>query len=403
VQPWPGEVLEERAGEIAVGFAALLTRQAAWRHRRVESISVLSHEVIRRSVSVDFTVPREHRDELSLGDGQWIVPLAVLDKRMLVHFDLMGENRYALPLMRSDEVQLVTRELLYLMLDLDLDDAELDVDVDALIEAVLSAGPEDGDVVSRSIAEIADRAPEFAALATTLTYGFPLCAVLTDVSYRRVVKFAYDEPLGRGDRYSHFYGIQGCTEAASYHVELDIPDGMRAQSTDILDNRTGELLAEGPRYTDRPKMHYVADPGAYLEPGLHVRYVVERNQFPVPAMLVAWVLALELLLAWLFADLHGIATTGGPAVALLVSISAAFSSLVLRTNEHRLIQLLLAPYRKLLVLATLGAVAAAATLAFKGSETLLDVTWGAGAVVAVAVAGILSIEGARSPAAAARL
>ena len=29
VQPWPGEVLEERAGEIAVGFAALLTRQAA--------------------------------------------------------------------------------------------------------------------------------------------------------------------------------------------------------------------------------------------------------------------------------------------------------------------------------------------------------------------------------------
>ena len=62
MQPWPGEVLEERAGEIAVGFAALLTRQAAWRHRRVETITVLSHEQVRRHVSVDFTVPLEHRD-----------------------------------------------------------------------------------------------------------------------------------------------------------------------------------------------------------------------------------------------------------------------------------------------------------------------------------------------------
>ena len=66
MQPWPGEVLDERSGEIAVGFAALLTRQAAWRHRRVETITVLSHEQVRRNVSVDFTVPLEHRDDLRL-------------------------------------------------------------------------------------------------------------------------------------------------------------------------------------------------------------------------------------------------------------------------------------------------------------------------------------------------
>src|SRR4051794_6960584 len=88
VRPWPGEVLEERAGEIAVAFAALLTRQAGWRHRRVETITVLSHEQVRRSVSVDFTVPLEHRRQLQLADGQFVVPLAVLAKRELVHFDL---------------------------------------------------------------------------------------------------------------------------------------------------------------------------------------------------------------------------------------------------------------------------------------------------------------------------
>ena len=33
-----------------------------------------------------------------------------------------------MPLLRSDEAQLIARELLYLMLDLDAEDAELDVD-----------------------------------------------------------------------------------------------------------------------------------------------------------------------------------------------------------------------------------------------------------------------------------
>lgn len=220
MQPWPGEVLEERAGEIAVGFAALLTRQAAWRHRRVETIEVLSHEEVRRSVSVDFTVPVEHREELRLSDGAWVVPLAVLDKRKLVHFDLFGEDAYALPLMRSDEVGLVARELLYLMLDIDVDDAELDFDASDLIERVLAAGPDDTQAVTARVDAVAAQAPEFAAMARVLTSKFLLCAVLDDVGKRRIVKFAYDEPLGRPDRRSHFYGTQGCTEAASYHVEL---------------------------------------------------------------------------------------------------------------------------------------------------------------------------------------
>ena len=105
MQPWPGEVLEERAGEIAVGFAALLTRQAAWRHRRVETITVLSHEQVRRAVSVDFTVPVEHRDDVRLSDGEFVVPLALLAKRQLVHFDLRREDENSLPLLRSDEAQ----------------------------------------------------------------------------------------------------------------------------------------------------------------------------------------------------------------------------------------------------------------------------------------------------------
>jgi len=402
VKPWPGEVLEDRAGEIAVGFAALLTRQAAWRHRRVETIRVLSHEQVRRSVSVDFTVPIEHREDLRLGEFEWVVPLAVLSKTELVHFDLRSEDETAVPLLRSDEAQSVARELLYLMLDLDLESSGMALDFDAgpLIERVLAAGPMDAEIVGGQVDEVASMLPGFAALAGPLTRGFLLCAVLNDVSRRRVIKFAYDEELARPGRWSHFYGTQGCTEAASYHVELDVPPALRARVSEMIDSATGEVLAAGPLDSDRPGIHYVADAGEVVEPGLRVSYGAERGGFLVPAALVAWVIALELALPWLFADLRGLATSGGPAIAVLLSSSAVFSSLVLRAGEHPLVPLILGPYRLCLAGATLAAVAAGGVLAFRVSSGTLDAIWGIGAVVAVLAAGILSIEAARAPAAA---
>src|SRR3954449_4744791 len=269
VQPWPGEVLDERSGEIAVGFAALLTRQAAWRHRRVETIAGLSHGEARRSVSVDFTVPLEHREDIRLADGQWIVPLALLAKRPLVHFDLFSEDETVIPLLRSDEARSVVRELLYVILDLDLEGEDPGFDADRLIERVLAAGRDDA-VIADEAAALAPRLPEFAALAERLTRGFLLCAVLDDVSRRRVIKFAYDEPIADPGRWSHFSVTPGCTEAASYHVEVDVPDEMRARTTRMVDNRTGDLLAEGPFDADRPAVHYVAGTEE-VEPGLSVR------------------------------------------------------------------------------------------------------------------------------------
>jgi hypothetical protein len=391
VQPWPDEVLEDRAGEIAVGFAALLTRQAAWRHRRVETIAVLSHEQVRRSVSVDFTVPLEHRDDVRLSDREWVVPLALLAKRELLHFDLRSEDETAIPLLRSDEAQLITRELLYLMAD--LDEADEDLDVGPVIERVLAAAPGE-DVVGP---ELAAALPSFAALAERLTDGFLLCAVLDDVARRRVIKFAYDEPIARPGRSSHFYVTPGCTEAASYHVGLDIPEGMRARTTDMIDNRTGELLAVGPRDADRPGLHYVAE-AQQVEPGLSVRYGTERGGFLVPAALVAWVIALELALPTVFADLDALAASGGPAISVLLSSSAVFSALVLRSGEHPLVRLVLAGYRLCLASATVAAVLAGAALAFRAGS--VRPIWGLCAVVAAVAAGILSIEAVRAPAAA---
>ena len=335
MQPWPGEVLEERAGEIAVAFAALLNRHAAWRHRRVETITVLSHEQVRRHVSVDFTVPLEHREEMRLSEHEWIVPLALLAKRPLVHFDLRSEDETAVPLLRSDEARLIARELLYLALDVDAESADT-VDATPLIEWILAAKPEEAGADRRRARRA--RGPARAAARVhrargPLTSGFLLCAVLNDVDRRRVIKFAYDEPLGQPGRAAHFYDAPGCTEAASYHAEVDVPDEMRARTTRMIDNRTGLELAAGPRDADRPAIHYVADVEGGIEPGLSVTYGTERGRFLVPAALVAWVIALGLTLSWLFSDLGALATSGGPAIAVLLSTSAMFSGLVLRSRR----------------------------------------------------------------------
>jgi len=404
VLPWPGEVLEERAGEIAVAFAALLTRQAAWRHRRVETISVLSHELVRRHVSVDFTVPLEHREEIRLSDTEWIVPLAFLAKRLLVHFDLRAEDETSVPLLRSDEAQQIARELLYVMLDLDTEQA-VEEDVGPLIEWILAATAKDGPDVAAAVDELQERLgplPGFAAAAEWLTGGFLLCAVLTDVSRRRVLKFAYDEPLGMPGRSLHFYDAPGCTEAASYHAEVEVPDELRARSIELVDDPSGAVLATGARDADRPAIHYSAPAGTRLQPILTVRYGAERARFLIPAAVVAWVIALVLALPYLFADLPALATSGGPAITILLSSSAVFSGLVLRSGEHPLVRLMLARYRLWLVVATIAAVVAGAALAFRASEGTLLLTWGIGAVAAVLSAGILTIEAARAPAAAKR-
>jgi hypothetical protein len=402
VQPWPDELLEERAGEMAVAFAALLNRHAAWRHRRVETITVLSHEQVRRHVSVDFTVPLEHREEVRLSEREWVVPLALLAKRPLVHFDLRTEDETSVPLLRSDEARLIARELLYLALDVDAENADT-VDATPLIEWILAARPDEAPQIEAALEELEEQLgplPGFTALALQLTGGFLLCAVLNDVDRRRVIKFAYDEPLGQPGRASHFYDAPGCTEAASYHAEVAVPPEMRARTTRMIDNRTGLELAAGPRDADRPAIHYVADADAGIQPGLSVTYGTERNRFLVPAALMAWVIAIGLTLPWFFADLDALARTGGPAVPLLLSTSAIFSGLVLRSGEHPLVRLVLAPYRLCLVAATVAVVVSGGALAFRATGATLSIVWGVGALVAVLSAGILSVEAARAPSAA---
>jgi hypothetical protein len=406
MEAWPGEEIEERADSIAVAAEDLLRNQLAWRHRRVETLTVLSHEQVRRAVSVDFTIPVEHRERLRISQaGECVVPLALLAKEPLVHFDLRNEEGHALPLLTAEQNALVDRELLYLLLDADLDDQEVDVTTaDAVyeaarpvIEAVLRDGAPAG-AVERIERELGI-APltTFGDMVATLSHRFVLWAVTRDVARRRVLKFAYDEWLRHRSGFVHFYEAPGCVEAASYHVEVAVPEDLRARST-ILADKGSVVLAEGRRDSDRPALYYPADPAAPpVEPGVTVAYGAERGRFLVPAAIVATVITLLVGMPRLFADLDSLAGSAGPAIGLVLSTSAVFSALVLRTDEHPLLRLMLVRYRLCLVASTLAALFATAVLGFRAESWLLDAGWAVAALVAAAAAAILIVEAVRSP------
>jgi hypothetical protein len=406
VAAWPGDEIEERAAEIAAAAEVLLRHQAAWRHRRVETVTVLSHEQVRRHVSVDFTVPEEYRASLRLSDAhEYAVPLAFLTKRPLVHFDLRNEEGHAIPLLTADQNRMIGRELLYQALDSDLAVQEADADpvtlaAGPLIEAVLA---DDERRLEPRIATLeADHELEpladFRAMADLLSRSFIVWAVVRGLERRRVFKFAHDERFSQRPGFTHFYAAPGCTEAWSYHVEVAVPQDLRARTTTLVDAATDSVLATGARNSDRPALYFSADPARGFErPGLLVQYGAERWRFLGPGAIVAAVIALLVAPPLIFADLNRLAGSAGPAIGLVLSTSAVFSVLVLRTDEHALLRLMLLPYRLYLVACTLAALFAAAALGFRARPWIIDATWAIAALISVAAAVILIVATVRAP------
>jgi hypothetical protein len=406
VAAWPGEEIEERASEIAYAAEVLLRSAGAWRHRRVETITLVTHEAVRRQVSIDFTVPEEFRESLRLSDGgEYAVPLAILAKRPLIHFDLRNEEGHSIPLLTAEQGRMIGRELLYVALDADLDaqDADAEAVVPAarpIIETVLAESVRDvGEQIDALEREFGlEPLTDFRTRADTLGRGFIMWAVVRGLERRRVFKYAHDEGFSQRPPLEHFYDQRGCTEATTFHVEVAVPPGLRARTTTLFDDATGAILAAGARDADRPAIYFAADPARELvSPVLLVGYGAERWRFLGPAALVAAVITLLVAPPFFLADLQALSASAGAAIGLVLSTSAVFSALVLRTDEHPLLRVMLVRYRLWLVACTLAALFAAAALGFRARPWVLETTWGLAAAVSALATGILVVEAVRSP------
>lgn len=91
--------------QMAVVTLELISDWKRWVHRRVETLSFIDENTVRRAVSVDFTLPPEITAPLPPQGGNevYAVPLALLRKTTLRGFNLWDETGKTLPLMTSEK------------------------------------------------------------------------------------------------------------------------------------------------------------------------------------------------------------------------------------------------------------------------------------------------------------
>jgi hypothetical protein len=402
---WPDDVLEARSPEIAGAVLTLLRHPLRWRHRRVETIAPLSATLHRRHVSVDLTVPRELHGALRLDGDQWVIPVAWLSRRQLVKFDLRDRVRDTAPLLLGAQTAVITRALLLIAADRVAGGGEHPA---GTLELVLEAA---SDVRPDSVADLVARAEalrlgdDFVSLVRSSARGFLLLAVVPQIAGRQVIKWQTDElrpPTG----FVHRYGLEGLNEAASTHVELELPDFVAAPSLELYDDRTSpehrvdardEVLLEeavraGSSSEERPRLLLGPDAEA-RRPHVRAQLELSSAEFIVPSVVLT-ALACAMLIVGLAT---GIGTElASPDAALsaiaptvLLAAFAALSGLVLRVESHPLVRSLLGRSRGALGFTAGGLVLAAAPIGLGLDATTITVCWGAAAAAALGALGVL--------------
>jgi hypothetical protein len=404
------------APSVGKACARLLLAERFWVHRRTETIDVLSHEHIRRSVAVDMTVPEPFRPLLTLPSGfGCLLPVATLRKGPLRNFDLRDEGGHALPAVSKAHNGAIATEILIYRASRALKDAGIESPSERLqtdLRRIATKPPSDADAGLNCLVEAARAGDQQAKIVIQdpktgfflldLAQNYILIAVVESLAPRRIIKFAYDTATNVGSAplvglAQHYLDIEvpGATRAASYHAEVVVPEELRIAGAFLYDEEGGTINVHAvDENVDRAALYAADIPLERKPPSIFLAVRSERTGFASVALAISVVTATFLATGALFADFD--ADTAGPPIAILLAASALFSGAVARSGEHTLVQALFARPRQLLVLLAVCALAAAGVLAFGASESAIRWAWRSGAAVATLIAGLLTLAYVRS-------
>lgn len=382
-------------------LATLVLAEDGWIHRRVETLGVLTAEVARRQLTVDFTLPEGLRDPLRIG-AQWIVPLATLRKRKLRNFDLRDEGDEALPLLGRKHNQLLGAAAVVSQAADVLPDPPAAL-IDQLSGIVRAPDAQDGkrrleelyaaSAGDPAAAAVLDHEPVWRLLAQ-LAENYLLLALAGDVGRRRVIKYRYDSFLSVTPGWRQSLGIDplvvsmstpAAAGAVSYHAEVVPPEELRSVGATLLDAETATIFDTDPE-ADRVALH-ASDIPPDARPEVEVAIRPEQQGFPNAALGIGAVVSAVLVVGSLAGDLDRVG--GGPPITVLLAASALFAGAVVRAGEHRMVQVLFSGPRRALVLTGLSAVLAAAALGFNLAS--LEWVWRASAALSLVATLILVV------------
>jgi hypothetical protein len=374
---------------VGAAIAPLLLTPSRWIYRRVETVRFIDDSWVRRHVSVDFELPPLLTETTPYRMGSppsYLAPIALLAKQGLRHFDLRDEYGAALALLTRDQnvrvaaAAMVSQAHAYLKQRHNRNlEEEIAIDLRSVAGSV--DPPEEeferlfrSEGKARVNRELLSRNPRLRALVGALAENFIVLVPLTATS-RRVIKYAYDEPLPasrlpRSRRLLEAFGwvpaeILWSTPSVglsrSFHLETEAP-----RDLEILGATLVATDSRGRSYVFRQgasgrRSHLNGD--GMPQDAIGTASVSLRARRP-GLLRAALVLALltSILLSLGVWRIHAIESDPASPIALLALAPALLAAYLARPGEHELVSALLVGVRGLVVVVGASATGAAAVI-----------------------------------------
>lgn len=387
--------------------ASLLLPWDRWVHRRVERATFCGETALRRSVSVDFTLPHwfhQYRQEFTKKPMRHLVPLGFLRKGALVNFTLQDECGASLPLLTAPQNAQVATATLAAIAKAALGGKDVPGPIECDIRELVRQEPDEAKSTFRDLfnghdsawgaRQVLHRDSQFANTAWFFVNSFLALTMLKVSAHeRRVLHFAYEESIwsddppglrslllntvalaaGRPRVFS--FPVPSASHTQSYHFEVEAPDGLHVTAREGFlyqaDGSVDHFRIEGA--IERAHFHFSQLP-LHQPAEVGIDLLPRRATIVRAATLIA-LLALVMVgtIAWRLPTGEGDAAT-----TILLAITGLIGLVVVRASEDHMSTTLLFPLRLLAVAPVVLAIGAALVIVAHPTEAFAH--WALGGI-----------------------
>jgi hypothetical protein len=398
-----------------------------WLHRRVETISFVDTVTVRRKVSLDLTLGR-HTPEMKVGSvAVRLVALALFEKRTLTSLDVFDEAGRTLPVLTTRQNGALAGHILCTVAKAMARDADTTAIVEDL-RAIAALPSDKAEARRQTLVARLEGLPAgdpllvlstsdvFKDFLRSFARNFILVTLVPGTAgTRRVLKFAYHSPveevaLGWRTRAAkamgwqareYNLGLPGLVNCESYHVEIEVPDGVSVDGAvlfergledtnaeEIPDDHLGAFARSG---SSSVHFHASSKGNENAEVRLWVR-IAREGWLTAAALATVGVAVVAVANA---AFLHRLLEPPGKqgsvstdVAALLMGLVAVLASFAVRVGEHPVTSRAVFGVRLVAMLSVATPLAAGWVLAFGPKGKALEAVWWGLAVFALICAGL---------------